>query len=1371
VPAPEPGSPPQKASTRVVIAKWTRRALAVVVAVVAALILLVFSVDLGRFPDLKARAERAASNWLQRPVHIGKLGASLVPGVFTVDEVVIDGKHPGDRPFFRAGRVYVYVPLWSLAARRANLPVQLWLTDWQMTVENFPDGHNMPRLTGPKREPGRPLWFTTTVTAYASGGQFIYDDHLLPWSVRAPNLNFALVRADNLKQYVGVATFSGGGVKIQNYPEMATSLNTRFVLDGPRVQLQHIDLTTDGSMCHVNGTTDFANWPEQTYNTNCTVDFARMREIFFADQTWRLNGTGQFAGVFHLPKAGGRLLAGDFTSDDVMVNDLRFRSLHGSLEWTPEHFVVSHADAELLDGDTRFNYSIAPLGKPGGSTMTFAADYQNLDLSQINRLVNLKSLELAGRADGSLSLQWPSGKLASGRQGHGHTLVRPPGNVPIAAALLPEVPRPILAEPQPFASSRPLTPLVVSADVEYTLDPGGWEFEDSWAATPFTHVQFKGRLARDLSSNFPFHVTSHDWQESDRVLARIMTAVAGPTGAIEVGGRGTFDGVMTGSFSAPRIAGHLKGDSTRVWDVVWGGADAEVVIEGGYVQIAKSRFGDRPDSYITADGTFALGFRRDNREEIRANVALVNWVVADLRHAFSLDDWSFDGRIGRANLKLTGRYKEMFGSGDMRIDDGIAWGEHFESATGDIELGGSELRVHRIRMLKNTGVVTGDARIGWDGTYNFEAHGERIPIESLDNFKVPQQELSGQLTFDASGGGEFENPDYRFDGSVPDLFVGNQGVGYMRGQIRVRGKDMLIERLVANSPLLDLEGAGTIKLNERYDSTFHVRFTESSVKPYLDLFVPRLSPWATATMTGSVDVIGPLSLPKDLTINAAIDTANLDLLGYQLENLGQVQLAYDKQIMTVKRLELRGENTSLKLTGGADVRARSWNLAADGDASLSILQLFLKAAAASGAATLNATLTGSFDAPRLNGKATVTNGRLRPFSSIHSLEAVNGVITFGDSGINVDGLNGRIGGGDVTFGGNIAVEGYTLSEYNLTVTGRSMVLRYPTGFQSTANMDLQLVGTLAAPRLIGTIDVLRVRPVTSGSNLRELAGFGAAGGGLPAPGPAAPPALEQGTPVGLDIRVTAPRMYLINTGTDRIEASADFRLSGTFDRPAFTGQLDILGGELLFNGNRYFVREGSIRFTSPDRVEPVFDLTAETRPRVDRETYNISINVSGPLNAMKITPNSDPYLPTDDIYALLFGGTPNVDTAEQRALRSPQESQQRMMQSAMTTLFTSAISDRVGNVVERFSGCDAVQITPVLVSEVAFQQINPSARFTCGKRIGPRAFLTYARTVGVSAVQDELILLEYEQNERVSWILSRNENRTFALDFRIRYTR
>ena len=122
------------------------------------------------------------------------------------------------------------------------------------------------------------------------------------------------------------------------------------------MQLQHIDLTTEGTRSHVNGAIDFTRWPEQVYNVNSTIDFAKMREIFFPNETWRLGGDGQFTGIFRYAKDDGlRELAGDFTSDSASVNDLEFPDLHGSLVWTNTRFAVTHAESDLLGGRTRFD--------------------------------------------------------------------------------------------------------------------------------------------------------------------------------------------------------------------------------------------------------------------------------------------------------------------------------------------------------------------------------------------------------------------------------------------------------------------------------------------------------------------------------------------------------------------------------------------------------------------------------------------------------------------------------------------------------------------------------------------------------------------------------------------------------------------------------------------------------------------------------------------------------------------------------------------------------------------------------------------------------------------------------------------------------
>src|SRR6185436_19149447 len=202
----------------------------------------------------------------------------------------------------------------------------------------------------------------------------------------------------------------------------------------------------------------------------------------------------------------------------------------------------------------------------------------------------------------------------------------------------------------------------------------------AWAATASTYVGFEGRTAYGLDSQLPFHVTSLDWQESDRVLAAIMTAFGAPTGAIEIGGTGEFDGVMLESFSRPRITGAFTGDRMRAWDVNWGHATAKLAIENSYVTITESSI-TSGGSEIKAEGVFSLGFpRRDKGEEIDARVRMSKRPLSDLRHAFQLDDWPVDGLVS-GEYRLHGPYLTPFGYGRLVIDNGVAYGETFDTAT------------------------------------------------------------------------------------------------------------------------------------------------------------------------------------------------------------------------------------------------------------------------------------------------------------------------------------------------------------------------------------------------------------------------------------------------------------------------------------------------------------------------------------------------------------------------------------------------------------------------------------------------------------------------------------------------------------------
>ena len=151
----------------------------------------------------------------------------------------------------------------------------------------------------------------------------------------------------------------------------------------------------------------------------------------------------------------------------------------------------------------------------------------------------------------------------------------------------------------PFDNTLPSEPVAAGGHLTYAFGRDTIDIGPSWFATGTTYVEMEGQTEYGQASRLPFHVWSADWQQSDRLLAGIMTAFGSPTNAIPIGGYGTFDGVMTKSFRAPRIEGTFTGGRMRAFDVEWGDTRGSAVIENAYADVT--------DVVISKDGATYLG--------------------------------------------------------------------------------------------------------------------------------------------------------------------------------------------------------------------------------------------------------------------------------------------------------------------------------------------------------------------------------------------------------------------------------------------------------------------------------------------------------------------------------------------------------------------------------------------------------------------------------------------------------------------------------------------------------------------------------------------------------------------------------------------
>jgi hypothetical protein len=1327
------------------------------------------SVDVG--PALKAQAEAQGGRLLQRPMHIGRLRVHLWSGQFIFEDLVIGGPSPEARPFFTAKRIAVAMP-WSTLFGRRIVFSSVDIADWEMFVETMADGsHTFPKLPSRASSRDSTAWTTTLQYVRAHRGETTYRDYGTPWSVVTRNIDLTIARTSD--EYRGRLQFDDGTVVIQSYEPFGAAMRGSFTINDGRVVFDRIDLTTDGAETRLVGDVSLSHWPEQMYKVQSTIDFPTMRTIFFAHDTFSLSGTAQFDGTFHLFKEQmedgrtrtGREVKGTFSSPRAGVNDLRFSDLRGAVRWVPELVDVTETTAGFYGGQTRLAYVMAPLGNPSvQATYTFDAAYENVDLDALSAFLEIDGLRLAGRASGENRLAWPRGRFAD-RTGRGTLRLAPPAGVGLLTRRISDEQRAqVVARHEawgPFSNHRPLDSVPVGGEVVYAIDPEGITIASSRVATEDTFVEFEGRTAYGEASRIPFHVTSADWQESDRLLAGILTAFGSRTSAISVGGEGTFDGVMLNSVSRPRIEGTFTGERMRAWDIEWGSARGSVVIENSYVDV-KDVVITRGDSTIETEGRFSAGYpRRDGGEEINARVRLVRRPVGDLRRAFDIDDYDVDGWLS-GEFRVYGGYQTPLGFGTMSIDAGVAYGEPFETATSAVRLEGAGVRLDNIRMAKGGGSGSGSAYVGWNGTYSFNFDARAIPVENLALATQATIPLSGLLDFTAGGSGTFEAPRYDVHGTIRDFFAGDEGIGQVAGDIRIEG-ELLSLTVEAASPRLAISGAGRIALTPEMDTEMSFSVSDTSLDPYLRALDPRVSPFTTAVASGRIRVVGELANIDRLLVDVTVDRLDLRFFDYRIRNASPLRLALDRHAVRFTDVRLVGEDTQLDLSGTVNLHDERIAVRVRGDANLGILQGFVSDMRSTGRASLEASFEGPLQEPAVTGTMTVENGRFRHFALPHALENVTGPVRFDSRSVRLDEVTARLGGGPVQFGGSIGIVGYLPGRLDVTMRGESMRLRFPAGMTSVVDADLALAGVVEGATLSGKVlvrNAVYARAFDPGSGLLDFTGDVTTASGPPV----------STLPLRYDVQISAPSTLEVRNNAARLVASADLTLRGTYDRPLILGRAEIDRGTVTFEGRRYILTRGSIDLNNPTRLDPFFDLEAETRVRVPGETYRVTLRASGTFDRLLPEISADPPLPQAEVLALLLGDAAPGRDVEFRQYSTDITPQQQLLRERATRELTGAISSQVGRVVEQAFGVDTFQLTPSLVDpNQQSSRLDPAARLVIGKRLSDRLFLTYSRSLSSSA-SDQIILLEYDQTDRFSWVLSRNEDRTYALDVRVRRT-
>ncbi|WP_428534687.1 translocation/assembly module TamB domain-containing protein [Rhodopila sp.] len=317
--------------------------------------------------------------------------------------------------------------------------------------------------------------------------------------------------------------------------------------------------------------------------------------------------------------------------------------------------------------------------------------------------------------------------------------------------------------------------------------------------------------------------------------------------------------------------------------------------------------------------------------------------------------------------------------------------------------------------------------------------------------------------------------------------------------------------------------------------------------------------------------------------------------------------------------------------GGA--QGGALDLKTDGHVDLAMLNPLLTAQGrrARGEINLNATVSGTPAAPRVNGTAQLSNGDVTDYAlGAHVTNLVALVQATGDT-IRLSRFSGKAGPGTLGGNGSISLAGAMPVDLHFTADNARPLSSDLITALIDANLTVQgeVKGDLQAG---GTVHVRRADIRVPDKLPPSVAVLPVRDANTPPPPQSE---AESQSRIALNLTLDAPEQVFIRGRGLDAELGGVIHIRGTAAKPVPDGGLHLRRGTLSVIGTTLTFTEGTIDFSGDGLADPSVHFVANSTTA----TIVATLTVSGTAKDPKITLSSVPDMPQDEILSQLLFGT------------------------------------------------------------------------------------------------------------------------------------
>ena len=1168
-----------------------------------------------------------------------------------------------------------------------------------------------------------------------SRGEVYYNSRPSAIAANLDGLEFKSIFDTALTQYSGALSYSNGQLQFGKYHPLEHNLDASFDATREQFTLKNLKVTVGASSVTLAATAkNYQTVPDVQAQYQIVLDGKQAAQ--FLNNPSLPTGVVTTAGTARyrqLPKRSvieSLTIYGDIASPKLMVRTASARLDASNLA---AHYSLVNGNAVLHDlrlytlgGMVTVQGAMQHIG--GNSRSNFRVAVQNLSLAQarqaLARNISTNGISVAGTANATATAEW--GKTIDNLVAHADLTLN-------GKATRPGPPPAVLeaagAGRQPTET---VVPLQGAVHAIYTKANGNLTLTNTQFQSMQTQVHLDGTISH--SSSLTVSVQANDLREVATLADLVRTPEPGEPN-LDLSGRASFQGAVRGSLNAPDVTGQFTAQNLTYNGTQWKLFRTGIAVNPTRASIQNLQLDGARAGKVTANAQVDLHNWSPTSQspmQLDLNVAQI---TMDTISALAGRQLPVSGTLN-VNAHLRGAVENPTGHANASLTGAVVSGEPVPKASVDLSGSGSRVQISASVELPAGSIRANATTNPQAKTFTAQVHSSGIDLAKLKTVQARDLNAKGVVKLEAQGSGSFDNPSLSANLNIPSLTVGSQTISQTNLQLNAANHvaNLVFASSFANAPI---RGKAQVQLTGDEMADVTIDTPQFSLEPILDIFAPEEVPGLTGQAELHATLHGPLKNLRQAQAHVTLPLLKLAYNNAMQVSASPIQADLQNGTATLQPVTLRGTDTELNVQGSFPVYSQApASLKAQGTVNLQLAQIFDPDLRASGQLKLNIDSHGALGTGLAAGEIDIVGASLSTNTAPVGLQNANGILKLTSDRLEIAHFNGTVGGGEVTAQGAVLYRPNI--RFNLGASAKAIKMLYPQGVRETLDANLRLTGTMKNASLGGAVTVAGLS-FTPGFDLSSA--VGQFSGGVQAP---ATQGFAQN--LNLNLAVNASNNVNLVSRTLSIGGSANLQVRGTAAEPVLMGRVNLTGGDVILNGNRFVLTGGTIQFINPAMTQPVLNVSLTTTI----QEYKIDLRFQGTSDQLRTQYTSDPSLPPADIIHLLaFGQT--TEASAQNSLNTNQEAE---------SLVASQVSSQVTSRISRAAGISQLSISPVVAGGTAAGP--PGANITIQQRVTGNLFVTFE--TNVVTTQGQTIQGQYQVSPRVAISATRDPNGGFALD-------